>query len=792
MQSRKRSISAEFDDLSTFLSESNKRLKAENGLPSKNAQHDITTVICDVPHFVSGAYFGRGKPLFSPTVECLTAPCLLTQEDYTLSQVREGLTNEEMPWSFGIYGLGGVGKTQLALKYISAYQHMYTHVLWVVADSEMKLSTAYRKFSMRLELVKKDDEDPTKCRDAFKDWLLHHKTWLLVFDNVEDPTILRDYLPSSYTGAVLTTSRTPAIVENKIVEGGLRLQPLDNDEGTKFLLSRMPNLDPQEYRLATEISKELGGHLLALSTMVAYITESGCSLTEFLQIYRENKNDLMKRTEDLRTATFNYELSFATCWTLSISNLNGDHPGDLLGILALLDPDLDEGILKQFAEHEKPSLIPVLKNLFTYRDAFRKLRNIALIQCAPESKVISTHRLVQDATIRMFEANSTLGTAFDNAVLCLSRVYPRQVNGESMSNDFAACQRLTPHVSALEASFKKYFGLQQTPSDKMPKLRETFAEILANCGWYLYETGEITAALTLFSTAEEICEFYFGDRPHPLTALIYNNVCAVHNAQNRPLQSLDYAMRALKIRELCLDKDDPEMGKSYSNYGHNLFDLGRHEEAQVFYEKALKLHQSSKTPSDDLLEGIYSSCADNLSKMGRLEEAEAAFKKALSYHEALGNGNFYVAVTLFLYGSLKMFQKEWHKAEKLMRQCLTLRLSILGIHHRLVGVTQHHLAFLCARRGNNAEAVSLLRSAVTILRVPAQTQRGLAPRSMLKLAAVLLAKAEESKDRSAMQEALDLQNEAKTICENDPLLAKLPIATEEDWEQLVYVGYRCC
>lgn len=63
---------------------------------------------------------------------------------------------------------------------------------------------------------------------------------------------------------------------------------------------------------------------------------------------------------------------------------------------------------------------------------------------------------------------------------------------------------------------------------------------------------------------------------------------------------------------------------------------------------------------------------------------------------------------------------------------------------------------------------------------------------MLKLAAVLLAEAEKNRNLSFMQEALDLQNEVKTICENDPLPAKLPIAAEEDWEQLVYFGYRYC
>lgn len=57
---------------------------------------------------------------------------LLTQQEHILAQVYQELTNLENSWSFGIHGLGGVGQTQLALKYISTFQHMYSHMFWIV------------------------------------------------------------------------------------------------------------------------------------------------------------------------------------------------------------------------------------------------------------------------------------------------------------------------------------------------------------------------------------------------------------------------------------------------------------------------------------------------------------------------------------------------------------------------------------------------------------------------------------------------------------------------------------
>ncbi|KAF4635155.1 hypothetical protein G7Y89_g2948 [Cudoniella acicularis] len=228
----------------------------------------------------------------------------------------------------------------------------------------------------------------------------------------------------------------------------------------------------------------------------------------------------------------------------------------------------------------------------------------------------------------------------------------------------------------------------------------------------------------------------------------------------------NYAMKALAIREQYLDKDDPEVGNSYSNYAHNLFDQGKYDEAQMYYEKALALHQASEIPFDDLLEGAYTSLANNLIQLGGLKKRN--WRSSML--------------------SRIMEHKFWDEAEDLIRRYLSLRLSILGIDHRLVSVTQHHLAFLYVKRDEAAEAITLLRSAITIFRVPAQTQRGLASRPMFKLASVLLLDTEHSKRKDAIQKVLTLQ-EAKEICQKDPLLATLPTDTEEDWEKLVRVGH---
>ena len=741
-----------------------------------------------IPHFASHTYFDRGRCLLA----LQDAHFLIRQAEEAIHQMRTELA--ELPErTLGVYGLGGVGKTQLVLKYIQEFNLDYTHIFFVVADNDIKLSDAFRDVAIQLGIVDEATTDLIKCREATKSWLCNHDDWLLVLDNADEPYLLKNYLPSVRKGTIITTSRPGTVVSTRIFAGGLELSPLSIPEGATFLLSRLNSRGDNFYKkdLAYKISQELGGHPLALSTMAAYILECGGSLDDFLKSYRDNRHALIDKTETVREASFDYELSFATCWAISMSTLKGHHSGDLMGILALLDPDLiQEDIVKGFADHKQSYLIPALQDPFTYLEASRALRRHALVQQPPGSHTyISVHRLVQDAEIRTLEDNGTLGQAFDNAVLCVSRLYPRQLNGESMSNDFDRCKIMTPHLLNLERTYTRFFSKpDQSCSSNAPKLKKEFGELIANGGWYLYEIGNHQTAAQILSTGEAICAELFRDNPDPLTALIFNNISVIHDSQHRPLDALEYTMRAMKIREVCLEEDDPEMGNSYSNYGHSLHDLERFEEAQKFYEKTLAIHEKSIIPSDDLLEGIYTALGMNLAQMDRLEESEKAFEKAIARHPNFKSENFFVALTIFLFGSLRMKQGRWAEAETLHRRSLNLRLSLLGESHQLVGVSQHHLAFICCRRGALVEAIKLLRDAIAIFRVPSQTEPGLIQRSMLKLASILRA---TEYDETAFKEALDLESEAASLYKQDPSTANRPFKTEKDWNAMVQVSFRC-
>lgn len=165
-------------------------------------------------------------------------------------------------------------------------------------------------------------------------------------------------------------------------------------------------------------------------------------------------------------------------------------------------------------------------------------------------------------------------------------------------------------------------------------------------------------------------------------------------------------MKSLSIREQCLPPDDPEIGNSYSNYGHALIDCGKYLEAQYYYRQAIYVHERAETPSSDLLEEACSCMGKSMLYFKQFEDAE--INMASAYHAALGPDNFFVAETLFALCSLRMRQNRWSSAEELLLRNYTIRRNILGPNARLVGVCLFSLAFTRAHGKRIPEAMDNL------------------------------------------------------------------------------------
>jgi hypothetical protein len=194
-------------------------------------------------------------------------------------------------------GLGGIGKTQSAVEYAYRYYSDYPEaILWVRSESHETLISDFVAIASALDLPEKDEQDQNRVVDAVKRWLKDHADWLLVFDNVDDLALIKNFMPSARRGHILLTTRIQALGG---VAQGVEMEKMEPEEGALLLLRRANIIAPEAFleaapeadrALAMNISQVMDGLPLALDQAGAYIEETRCNLSDYLDFYQQRRD----------------------------------------------------------------------------------------------------------------------------------------------------------------------------------------------------------------------------------------------------------------------------------------------------------------------------------------------------------------------------------------------------------------------------------------------------------------------------------------------------------------------
>ena len=645
---------------------------------------------------------------------------LFMGRDSTLNNLRVALVASKGAAVVGraLHGLGGVGKTRLAIEYALRHEADYSALLFVPGDDPVTLNAGLAALAGANVLNVPEREarqDAVKIEAAVR-WLDVHPTWLMILDNVDDQQAVAavvSLMARLKGGHVIVTGRAtnfPGSVRK------LELGVLDDEAATAFLTLRTREdraTAPDDEAQARRLANELGNLALELEQAGAYIAVERIGLGRYLGLWHEKRESVLKWF-DKALMSYNHDVGLAATWATSVEKLTSESRR-LLDRLAFFAPDPIPDSLIDIA-------VPGEAANYNAQTARAGLYAYSLITRATgedgAGKGFVMHRLVQDFARRaMNEERSAealrqalwwvnaafVGSADDVrnwpvldplAPHALARRADEEVIADpigSLFNRLALLSYAKARYAEAESLYRRGLTIDEA---RYGRDHPEVATDLINLAELLRQTNRFGEAEPLVRRALTIDEASYGP-DHPEVATDLRDLANLLRETNRIGDAEPLARRALSIDEASYGPDHPSVARDLSNLSRLLYATNRFGEAEPLYRRALAIDEANFGPDHAHVASTLCNLALLLRATNRISDAEPLFRRSLAiFEKSLGPDHPDVATNLDNLGSLLMDAHRFNEAEPLYRRALPIFEKSLGPDHPYIAMVLHNVATL--------------------------------------------------------------------------------------------------
>jgi tetratricopeptide (TPR) repeat protein len=594
-----------------------------------------------------------------------------------------------------LYGLGGIGKTRLAIEYAWSREAVYSALLFVSASDGAALNAGLAALTAfeNLDLPEKEARDDATKITAVLRWLEQNPTWLMILDNVDDRSAVAEVaklMPRLKGGHVVITARAsnfPAFVRK------LEVSTLDEDAARQFLLDRTGadrSKSKDDVALARTLARELGGLALGLEQAGAQIATDRIGFARYLKLWSEGREKALTWADATVTGS---DRTLATTWATSVARLSPESRR-LLDRLASLAPDLVPDLLLDVAVPGYSSDADAYKargGLYAY-----SLISGVTAEGGPPGFFV--HRLVQDFASRAM-SDEQRAQALREALEWVNVAF---IGDPQDVRNWSVLDPLAPHALAV-ARHADEAGIA-----------EPTGRLFNNLGVLFDVKAEYAQAETLKRRALAIAEKKYGP-DHPEVAIRLSNLAILLDTTNRPGEAEPLYRRALAIDEKSHGADHPNVAIRLSNLSELLRTTNRLAEAEPLIRRALAIDEKRLGSGHPNVAIRLNNLTALFQATNRLAEAEPLARRALAIDEkSYGPDHPNVAISLNNLAQLLQDTNRLAEAEPLMSRALAIDEQSLGPDHPNVAIRLNNLAQLLQDTNRRAEAEPLMRRALAI------------------------------------------------------------------------------